>query len=181
MLITPPKGYILQQNKDFFLLLKEDLPQEFVDISLNILKKGSSEQLTLLTRGRNGIFLFQPSEKNQTLFKLYTHGGTLGNFFLNVYFLTNRFLHEFDLYINKIKNNLPTPEYLGGFWIKKYGLYKCGIITKYIPSANTLEEFLNSDSFSLSKKQEILNKCGSVIKEMHDIGILHNEDRKSVV
>lgn len=175
MLTTPLKGYILQQHKNSFLLLKEDLPDEFVDISLDILKYGSSKQLISLTRGRNGVFLFQLGDRMQALFKLYSHGGIFCNIFSNSLLFTNRFLHEFNLYINILKNNLPVPEYLGGFWIKKYGLYKCGIITKYIPSATTLEEFLNSDSFPLSKKQKILNQCGSIIRKMHDTGILHND------
>ncbi|HOV32892.1 MAG TPA: lipopolysaccharide kinase InaA family protein [Candidatus Hydrogenedens sp.] len=175
MFITPPKGYMLQENNNVFILLREDLPAEFVDISLNIIKNSVSEQLTLLNHGRSGVFLFHSKENIQALFKLYTHGGNFSNFFSKFYFMTNRFLHEYYLYIDKLRNNIPVPDYLGGFWIKKYGLYKCGIITKYIPYAITLEEFLNSDSFLLSKKQEILNQCGSVIKKMHDIGILHND------
>lgn len=170
-----PTGYKILSNNIGYVILREDLSPDLPDILFGLLSNSISNQLIPLSGGRNNIFLFKLSTNSSALIKQYSHGGISGRIFPQYYFFSNRFLHEFYIYINILKNILPVPEYLGGYWSKKLGLYKCGIITEYIPDTYTLEEFLNNNFFSVEEKYDILIKCGKIIKNMHDIGIFHND------
>ena len=175
MTIQLPTGYKILSNTIAHVILREDLSPDLFDIVSDILSNSISNKLIPLSGGRNKIFLFKLNTNSSVLIKQYSHGGISEKFFPKLYFLSNRFLHEFYMYINILKDNLPVPEYLGGFWSKKLGFYKCGVITDYIPETYTLEELLKNNFFSIEEKYDILIKCGKIIKNMHDIGIFHND------
>lgn len=175
MTIQLPTGYKILSNNIGHAILREDLSSDLFDILSGLLSNSISNQLIPLSGGRNKIFLFKSTTNPSVLIKQYSHGGIFGKILPKYYFFSNRFLHEFSIYVEILKNNLPIPEYLGGFWSKKFGVYRCGIIIEFIPDTHTLEEFLNNNFFSIEEKYDILIKCGKIIKNMHDIGIFHND------
>ncbi len=171
-----PEGYKQISNNIAFMILREDLSPNLFDTSLKLLFKQPSDKLLPLTGGRNDIFLSEVNKNFYVLLKLYSHGGLLKNLFsTKYYYFSNRFLNEFYLYTSTLKNNIPVPEYLGGFWIKRHGLYKCGVITQYLSDTVTLENYLRIKTHTNSEKYDILIKCGRTIRTMHNIGILHND------
>ncbi|MGC9053660.1 MAG: hypothetical protein ACP5KS_07215, partial [Candidatus Hydrogenedens sp.] len=133
MPIQLPAVYKIFSNNMGHIVLREDLSHDLIEILSALLSNSTPDKLILLSGGRNNVFLYNFNTHFSILIKQYSHGGIYRNIFPRYYFFSNRFLNEFYMYINILKNNLSVPEYLGGFWSKKFGLYKCGIITKYIP------------------------------------------------
>ncbi len=171
--------YLQKNYNEFYInntsiILREDLSSDlYITPILQFISNSSSEKWTPLTGGRDNIFLFEIDKNFLISLKLYSHGGIFKYLFPEYLFFTNRFLNEFHLYRDILKNELPIPEYLGGFWRKEMGLYKCGVITRYISDTITLENFLNDVLTSIEDKYNILIKCGKAIKKMHDLGIFH--------
>lgn len=171
--------YFQKNYNEFYInntsiILREDLASDlFITSILQLISNSFSEKWTPITGGRDNIFLLEIDGNFPVSLKLYSHGGIFKYLFPKYFFFTNRFLHEFHLYRDILKNELPIPEYLGGFWRKERGFYKCGVITRYISDTITLEIFLNDVLTPIEDKYHILIKSGKAIKKMHDLGIFH--------
>ncbi len=171
--------YLQKDYKEFYInntsiILREDiLPDSLITSILQLISNSSSEECIPLTGGRNNIFLLELDKNFPISLKLYSHGGIFKYLFPKYYFFTNRFMNEFKLYKDILKNELPIPEYIGGFWKKELVFYKCGVITQYIPDTITLENFLNDISIPIEDKHDILIKCGKSIRKMHDLGVFY--------
>ncbi len=171
-----PKGYkILKRGQNIIGIFKENFPQELFDKSLELIYKFQSDTFQPLYGGRNRVFILNKNNNLSIVVKIYSHGGIFKYPFFNESFFSNRFLKEFRLYTDVLYNKLPVPEYYGGFWLKKFGLYRCVVITQYIPDTYTLEQFLNNRTFSLTEKLDVVKHCGKIIKDMHNLGVYHND------
>lgn len=175
MSLSTTKGYNEFSNEFVSILLREDVHPVLLDNLLELLCCKSSGKLIKLPGGRNDIYLLNISKELSVLLKLYSHGGFFKYFFPKYYFISNRFLHELQLYTDILKDNLPAPDYLGGFWMKRFGFYKCGVITRFISDTTTLENYLNDNFVSIEDKYDILIKCGKILRDMHDIGVFHGD------
>jgi len=173
MQLTSNNNYSSHRKNNLHLILKNTLPLHIEHVCSSILNGDLPQNIKTLSVGRDVIYLLPIDTEHKLLIKIYTHGGLFS--FFKYWFLTNRCLNEFNLFTRILDNNLPVPEYLGIFWIKKHVFYKCGVITQYIPDAYTLEEFLISDSISNDEKQNISLKTGEIIKRMHRLGVYHKD------
>lgn len=136
------------------------------------------EDVTTVKFGR-GTYLSIPAAEDNTerfIIRNYRHGGLLGRLLGGVFYDGNRPLNE--IYINEIafRKGVPTAEVIAVSKRKLWGLlYKADFISKEIPGAVDIAQFLKESclTFIQKSKKSITYAVAKLIRNMHDAGIYH--------
>lgn len=106
----------------------------------------------------------------------YKHGGILGKLLGNIFCDGNRPLHELSVNEIAFQKGIPCAEVIAITKKKIWGMfYKAAFITKEIPDADDLVQFLQTSSLEYLQrsKKSIMGAVAHSIRKMHDTGIYH--------
>lgn len=117
--------------------------------------------------GRGTVYRFQLGD-GVGVFRRYQRGGFIRHFLKDLYFLDNRPLRELAITAYAWHGGLPIPEPLGVCWNRVGPFFRGGIATRWVDSAMLLD-LLRAKTVP----NELLLRVGSVIRQMHEMGIYH--------
>lgn len=118
--------------------------------------------------GRGCVWRF-PYGKSWGIVRVYRRGGAMRHLLQYHYLLRNRALRELEIHRFVFANGLPTPEPLGACWRRTGLWFRGAIATRELDAVSLLER--------LAKMREgqakLMQSCGKVFRQMHDLGIYH--------
>ena len=127
-----------------------------------------------ISHGRNRVDIF--SHRQSTLVcRHYYRGGAMRRILMDQYLWTGlkhtRAWKEFDVLLRLQSLNLPAPEPYACRIIRNSFSYRACLITRYIPSTETLAETL--------RRREVSNQqwfdIGRCVRKFHDVGLHHSD------
>lgn len=107
-------------------------------------------------------------EDGHGLVRTYLRGGMVAHVLRDAYVLVNRPLRELRVHAHVHAAGLAVPEPLGACWERRGMLVRGAFSAKVIP-AKHLQDYLTTDAGD----DEVLRRCGAVIRQMHDLGVWH--------
>ena len=128
------------------------------------------EGCTPTSMGGRGTLLRFTFAGGTGLIRKCLRGGLLRNLTKDAFFAINRPLQELKLHAALYEAALPVPAPLGVVWRKSGFWYRGAVATQELPAQNLLE-YLQSPRVHATPS--ILQKCGSLIRDMHDLGVFH--------
>ncbi|MFN3531553.1 MAG: lipopolysaccharide kinase InaA family protein [Candidatus Brocadia sp.] len=177
--LKEPTSFSIVKRGDTTFFVKEGYKDAILSMSLdkNFPRIGKKDD-TNRKFGR-GICLSVPATKNSTerfVVRNYRHGGLLGKLFGGVFYDGNRPLNE--VFLNEIaaRKGVPSAEVIAIAKRKLWCVfYKADFISKEIPGAVDLVQFLKESSPALiqKSKKSIIFALVRLIRNMHDAGIFH--------
>ena len=117
--------------------------------------------------GRGTVYRFQ-LDNGVGVFRRYQRGGFIRYFLKDLYLLDNRPLRELAVTAYAWHRDLPVPEPLGVCWERIGPFFRGAIATRWVDSVMLLD-LLRSETLP----DDVLRQIGSVIRQMHEMGIYH--------
>jgi len=122
--------------------------------------------------GRGGMMQFSLPDGRTGVLRTHRRGGLLGRFLKEGFLLRNRPLMEFYTHSMALQRGVPAPDLLGVRWERRGLLYYGALATERLPGID-LHEWLSANKDNAAETKDILHKCGSCIRLMHDNMIWH--------
>ncbi len=174
----PPSFSIIKKGNTT-IYVKEGYKEIILPIAFDAGDLHSKKQGNIDVKFGRGNYLSIPATGNvdeRFIIKNCRHGGLLGKFFGSIFCKKNRPLNE--IHINEIafQKGVPSAEVIAIIERKiRGGFYKADIVSKEIPGAVDVAQFLNVSSLEkiFACKKSIIFVLARLIRDMHDAGIFH--------
>lgn len=121
-------------------------------------------------KGGRGALLRFDYPGGTGLIRRYRRGGALRHVVKDAYVLANRPLREFLLHRHLLADGLDVPPLLGVCWSKSGLVYRGAIATEEIEGEDLLGHLRTHPD-----DRQILQDCGRLIRQMHDLRLWHGD------
>jgi 3-deoxy-D-manno-octulosonic acid kinase len=118
--------------------------------------------------GRGVVFRF-PLGRGSGIVRRCRRGGFLGPVLKDRYLLHNRPLREWRVHTFLFERGLSVPEPLGVFWTRSGVWFSGSIATREVPG----EELHTLAERDFETLRPLIEKTGTLIRQMHDLGVYH--------
>lgn len=124
--------------------------------------------LPALLGGRGAVWRFElPDGKG--ILRQYRRGGLARRLLKDTFLLRNRPLQEFRVHLYLYRHGLPVPEPLGVAWERQGLLFGGALATRELAGRNLFDYLAAAPRYP----EDTLRRVGSLIREMHDLGVYH--------